>query len=192
MTNQTEWKGEETVYEDLEPITFPIRVRGHRYLVREASEDAARKYRNAGAQSARMQDGKVVGVVGIADVQSLLVSLCTYIPDADGRIRMLKGDDRPDPRYLVSLDKVRSWSSKTVQDLFEKIKKISDLGEEDTEESLSKTIQDATERLNKLQAGKPSAEEEGRKNSESGMETSSTSDENFINRSTKSWDGLVP
>lgn len=179
---------QELVYEDLEPIRIPFRVKKHRYILVEASEDAARKYRNAGARSARMADGKVIGVDGIADVQSLLVSLCVFIPDDHGRVRLYK-DDIPDQRFRVELDTVRGWSAKTVKDLFNRIKEISDLNEDDTEETLAKRIEEDTKRLNELRIGKASTREEGRKNSETGTETSSTTDGRRDNPSTPSWGG---
>jgi hypothetical protein len=63
-------------------------------------------------------------VVGLANVEPLLVSLCLF-----------RENGAP-----VLLATVRSWPARVVKSLFEKAKEISDLGEERKEEEAAKNV----------------------------------------------------
>jgi hypothetical protein len=126
-------------WDDLEPIQVPVRVGQKRYVLREASEAAAATYRNAGLRSARMNDGKVVGIEGAADVQALLVSLCLF--------HFVAGKDGQQLPIPVSLEAVRSWPARVVLKLFERAKQISDLDETETREVLEKRLAETQEKL---------------------------------------------
>ena len=70
-------------FDDLAPVTVPVTLGKRKYLLREASEDAACKYRNAslaGAEISNVSGQVTVRRVGsMADVEPLLVSLCLPI-----------------------------------------------------------------------------------------------------------------
>jgi hypothetical protein len=101
---------------DLELKSFKYKIGGEPYTLREASADAAVKYRNASSAGATMKDGTVtVGRVG--DVEPILVSLCLF--DQHGR--------------AVPLHVVKTWPARVTKALFTKIKEVSDLSEKETD-----------------------------------------------------------
>lgn len=142
---------EEIVIDSLEPIGIPYRIAGKSYLLREADEGAAIRYRDAQIACAQMADGKVVGVRGAAGVQALLVSLCLF--------------ERPNSQDLtverpVPLSVIKSWPAKVIRQLFEKVRDISDLSEQETPEQLEEQIAKLQERLAKLRAEESKAKNE--------------------------------
>lgn len=68
---------------DLKIREVPVALGEANYVLREASEDAAVTYRNASMSKAKVADGKVIGVAGIADVEPLLVGLCLFASGSD-------------------------------------------------------------------------------------------------------------
>lgn len=128
-------------FDSLAPIEVPATIAGKQYLLREASEDAACKYRNAAMRAARFNDrGKVSSIEGVADVEPLLVSLCLFELTGDGKCHL--GHTVPGERP-VPIDELRRWPAKRVKTLFERIKDISDLGEKKEDEESSKNGQGA-------------------------------------------------
>ena len=105
---------------DLEPRQESLTIAGKAYILREASEGAACKYRNKAMAAARMADGKLVGMDGAADVEPLLVSLCLWEVTDKG--------ERP-----VSLATVMGWPARVVKPLFARAKAMSALDEEEQE-----------------------------------------------------------
>lgn len=95
-------------------------IGGKKYTLREASEDAAIKYKNALARSVRVADGKVVGSDGVGDAQALLVSLCLFETIADDA-------GRPAGERNVPLVTVRGWPARVVRPLFHRAEQISGL-----------------------------------------------------------------
>jgi hypothetical protein len=118
-------------FDDLSPVEIPVKLSNKEYVLREASGDAAVKWRNAQVRAARMVDGKVSGVGDIADSEPLLVSLCMW------EVTTVSGTRREVP---VPLHVVRSWPARVVSTLFEKIKEISGLEGTETEETIRKRI----------------------------------------------------
>lgn len=109
----------EMVFNDIVPIEVPVTINRERFILREATEEAAIKFRNACMAGARMEDGKVVGVSNMAETQALLVSLCLF------------ADDKPVPPSVI-----KRWPSRVVKSLFEKAKEISQLDEKETRATL--------------------------------------------------------
>ena len=141
--------------DDLEPISIPFIFKSKNYVLREASEDAAVKYRNAVQRSLRTnQEGNVVGIDGMADAEPLLVSLCVFEVNPAGS----KAPEGP-----VSLSWVRSLPSRFAKRLFAKARDISELSE-DTEETLEKQINLLQRRLARLREGKATTTEGNAKN----------------------------
>lgn len=58
-------------FDDLQPVSVTFSYRKKQYVLKEASEDAAAKYRNAQLRATKMSDGKVTGVDGMADCAAL-------------------------------------------------------------------------------------------------------------------------
>lgn len=129
-------------FDDLAPTEIKVRIGKDHYLLREASTDAATKYRNAQIAAMRVSDGKVTGMAGIADTDPLLVSLCLF-PLENGVPKL----DRHGWPVNVPISFVRGLRNKITKVLVEKIRSISDLDEEDTEESLSTQISLLQDRL---------------------------------------------
>lgn len=101
---------------DLTPKEETYRIGGRDYTLVEPSEDAACRWRNLATSKAKMQDGKVVGMDGIADVQPYLVSLCLFEETDKGRV-------------AVPLSVIRGWPARVVKVLFERAKELGDLDE---------------------------------------------------------------
>lgn len=124
-------------FDDLTLIEIPVSINKEKFFLREATEDAARQYRNASVAAARMEDGKVVGVSGVGDIQSLLISLCLFTADTGKNI---------------PLSVVRGWPSRIVRPLFDKAKEISQLDEKDTAATLEEKITKLQEQLSSIKA----------------------------------------
>ena len=105
---------ETLIFNDLTPIEIPVSIEGVEYTLREASGDAACKYRNAMMACMQLADGKPVSLRGLADVEPLLVSLCLFVTETN---------------KLVPLHVIKTWPSRVITPLFEKAKEISELGE---------------------------------------------------------------
>ena len=136
---------------DLAPIEIPVTILKKKFILREASGDAACKYRNLQLRSTKMtgsSDNKglqITSIDGIADAEPLLVSMCLFAVSDEGVVS---------PKS-VSEQFVRTLPSKYVTKLFEKVQEISGLKEElETEEVLNQQILDASSKLDKLKQGK--------------------------------------
>jgi len=139
-------------WDDLEPIQLPVRVMGKPYVLVEADEDAAVKYRNASMKAARLDDGKIVGFDKVGDVEPLLVSLCLYYAGHDGKAPLDALGDF-DRTKLVPLKKVLMWPARIVKPLFDRVKDISQLEERPTKEVLLKRLEDTLQQLRSLDEG---------------------------------------
>ncbi len=142
-------------FDDAKPHYEPVSIGGVvKYFLHEALEGDAVVYHSARGRAAKMEDGKVVGVVDIGEVSPLLVSLCLY-HSVNGEMPVLP-DGSPDIRRRVTVGTIKKMPSKMIKKLFERAKLISELTDEDeeTEESLVKDIDDRQKRLAKLREGK--------------------------------------
>lgn len=131
-------------FSDLKIIEVPFKSPdGKRYVLREANGDVAAKYRNTLVKCTKLgPEGRPSGMEGIGELEPFLVSLCSFTVDEEPT-----KNNKP-----VSASIVRAWPSKMVKKLYAKAKEISELGEDDTIESLEKQIADLTKRLAKLRA----------------------------------------
>jgi hypothetical protein len=123
--------------DDLAPVEETVTYQGKTYAVREASSDAAAKWRNALSKSTKIQDGKLVGMDSIADCDPLLVSLCLYYADESGKVPLKDG--APDPTRLVGLPSVRALPERVVKRLHAWITERSDFGGTEAKNSQSAT-----------------------------------------------------
>jgi len=112
-------------YDDLEPQSRVVSFRKNKYILTEASADAAAKYRNASMKSMRTNEaGKIIGVEGLADGEIVLVSQCLFYADKNGELR-LDEFGNPDRRHLVPEAHIRGWPNKIQKDLYEAVKEMS-------------------------------------------------------------------
>lgn len=127
---------QELVFSDL-VAEFPVTIGKKRYMLREASADAVVKFRNALTANAQLgQGGRVSRIGNIADAEPLLVSLCIVELYDHDTGKGVETKERP-----VPLSVVRSWPNRILKPLFDKVKEISAIHEdEETEESLGKEI----------------------------------------------------
>lgn len=140
--------------QDLTPQQQTVRYGGKTYVLREASEGAAIAFRDRSARGLSFQDGKVARVDGIAEVQALLVSECLFKADADGQV-LANGQGQP--VRGATLQELKGWPSRFVRRLFDWVKAVSQLAEEETEESLARDIAALQGRLARLRGDDPNA-----------------------------------
>lgn len=111
-----------------------------RYVVVEADANAAREFRNTTMIGTQMKGRKVTKLGTIADAPIKLVSCCLFEDDGSGRKR-------------VPTSKLGTWPERIVKPIFEWIKEISDLEEDDDLVSLKEQREEINERIIELQAG---------------------------------------
>ncbi len=108
---------------DLEFVVIPVTIGGVKYELREANGDATCRWRNSILNKTKLNDaGKAESIHNIADTEPILVSLCLF---PLGK------------KKNVPVETVRSWPNRVQKKLFEKIKEISELDEdEETKEEV--------------------------------------------------------
>ena len=125
------------LFRSITPIEEKVYVGGVEYVLRETSGDAAVKYDNARLNGYEYQDGKLVRVRGIANLEPLLVSLCLF----DGI-----GNNVPE-------GKVRSWPARVQGALYARAREISGMNESSqSQESLEKQIEALQQQLAQVKA----------------------------------------
>lgn len=135
--------------DDLSPIEIPFEYGGRKYMLREATEDIATKYKNYQLRGASYnEEGKVVRKLdGLAAIEADIVCGCIFTETKD------KSKQSFDPplfdKPVTKTDPIFK-SGRVVSRLYEKIKAISELDGADTVESLTKMIEKIQKRLNKL------------------------------------------
>lgn len=117
-------------FDDLTERREPVRIGKTWYLLIEATGDAVRQWRNARLKASKLEDGKLVSMEGLADIEPLLVSLCLYnldqttaTPTQPPHDIVFKGQ--------VAKEVVGAWPARVQTALYERIKKISDLLDEE-------------------------------------------------------------
>lgn len=101
---------------DLAVVSIPVKVGGKQYTMKEASSGTATAYKNMVINNTKMgPDGKPQSMKNVADAEPFLVSKCLW--DSNNK--------NPD------LYEVREWPSRVTTQLFEKIKEISGMDQDD-------------------------------------------------------------
>lgn len=109
-------------YSDILVNEIDVQIGSDKYVLREASGDAARRFRNAQIACYKYDDkGVLKSVEGIADLEPLLVSLCLF--------KVVDGKEEP-----VTEEFVRGLTARRSKDLFRRVKAISDLAEDSLNE----------------------------------------------------------
>lgn len=121
-------------FDSLEPISFPVKIAGIDYILNEASESAACRYRDAqlkGVNVTESLDGnKKAAVDKMADTEALLVSLCLFQVTENGGTKS------------VPLETIRSWPHRIVHPIFLKAEEISNLKKVQTKDEIKKQIKE--------------------------------------------------
>jgi hypothetical protein len=112
---------EEMCFETLAPVEVPVKIGSGRYVLREASGDAACRYQNAVLKTTKLgPDGRPTDINGLADCEPLLVSLCLF--------EIVHTTDSDPPKYRpVPLSVIRSWPNRIQRALFRRAQEISGL-----------------------------------------------------------------
>jgi predicted ribosome quality control (RQC) complex YloA/Tae2 family protein len=127
------------IFDTIDLQEVPVQIAGKHYTLREASGEAARRYRNALLRSAKLgPDGKPVSLDGMADAEMILVNECLI--DRSGR--------------KTPIQVLGSWPANVIKKLFNKAYAMSDLkeGEEDTIEGLRKRKERLEKELDETKA----------------------------------------
>lgn len=116
--------------DDLQPIEIPVTFRGVNYVLREASEDAACKYKNALfkiAKPSQLEGGgvEIKSLEGAAELDVKLVSWCLFY----------QANNKSVPE-----SELRTWPQRVVRQLFSKIREISGFDEEEKKPSEQQEI----------------------------------------------------
>jgi len=113
---------DELVFDDLEPVEVPVTIGKRKYVLREASEGAAVKFRNVSMRGARMDtESKVVTLGEVAEAEPVLVAACLCPVDGTGKVRYDPGGNP----ITCTLQQVLAMRPSTVKALFAKVKEIS-------------------------------------------------------------------
>lgn len=146
---------QEIVYteEELNPREIPVSIGKEKYTLREASGEAAIRYRNACLACTTLgESGSPQTIRNLANVEPLLVHLCLWEKDAQGNERN------------VPESKIRAMPNRIQKDLFQTAKEISHLVEDSREvDQLGKALavyggpvkmKDLREFINSLPSGR--------------------------------------
>lgn len=121
------------------PVTSPT---GKKHVLREASGDAVARFNSARSRCMRFQDGGVSGVEGMGGLEMLLVSLCLFNVDEEGK---------PNLNSTVSQTELKSWPGRDIAELSNEAKKISEIDMDDDLDSLRKQYKDLGERIQEME-----------------------------------------
>lgn len=131
-------------FDDLAPIEIPVKYLGKQYILKEPTGDVVARWRNTVLKCTKLTDGKPSQIDGLADSEPLLVSMCLFERQDSPR----GGTGWVDKQVPVNV--VRSWQGQVVKRLFDECKRIGQLDEIDTIESLEKEIKAKQEKLAEL------------------------------------------
>ena len=137
----------------LDLIKIPVKFKGKKYLLIEALADAVAKWKNAQIAGATLRqddrDEKTVSMGNMADSEILLVGQCLFLTNTEGGpILQPNGDLQLNARVGASV--VKTWPSRVVSQLYDKVMDISGLTGRETVESLDRKIADLQKRRDRL------------------------------------------
>jgi hypothetical protein len=110
-------------FDDISPIEVEVFVGKEKYILRETSGAARVIYDNARLACYEYQEGKLVKVHDIANIEVLLVSLCLFMSDGV---------------TPVSEVTIKMWPGRVYKALYERAREISGMSE--TPENLEEQI----------------------------------------------------
>lgn len=148
-------------FEDEELAEVLVKIGAHRYILQEANGDVVVQHRNTVLAYTKYTDsGNIASISGIASAEPFLISKCLYTTVPVDK-------DKPDGPVvkdkLAGLAFVNNLRHRTMKNLFNRIKEISDMNDDESVEALTKQ----RDELNKKIAAIKEIEEKV-KNSQSG------------------------
>ena len=98
-------------FSNLAPREVPVvGPDGNRYVLREASADAAIRYRELNLRARRLEDGKLIGWTGdFVRSDAVLVAHCLHLVDVDGKVTPV----------TVTEETVRTWPDQVLGKLYD-------------------------------------------------------------------------
>jgi hypothetical protein len=122
------------------------------FILRECKEGDAVRYRNEQMRAAKMHEGKLVSLDGVANVEPLLVSMCLFELEEqeDRTTQEIVTTERP-----VTIAEIREMPPRFVKQLFEKAREISELGEQETIASIEARMEADRKKLVQLRGEDP-------------------------------------
>jgi hypothetical protein len=121
-----------------------VTIDGAKYILQEASGGTAVEYQNMSLNGVTFgPDGKPQKMVGQANVQLFLVGNCLFATNPDTGLAY----NNPVGMQWVQ----KTLPARALKQLFERVKEISHLGEEETPDSIREQIEKLQTRLNKLE-----------------------------------------
>jgi len=109
---------------DLPEKEVDVSIGDKKYVLREASGDAACRYHNKMTSGIKAFKGEMTMTGSMADAEPLLVSACLFPIDAEGKVSTVN----------VPIQTVRKWPNRITQTLFQKIMEISPMLIKDNED----------------------------------------------------------
>lgn len=132
---------EPLVFDDIAPVEIPVKLKGKDYVLREASESGAAKYKNAQLKAMKQSESadgnKTTNIDGMAETEALLVSICLFEKTDTGEKN-------------VDIAFIRTLVHRVVEPIFNKAEEISGLKKKKTKEELIKTIKESQVEIIKL------------------------------------------
>ncbi len=139
---------DDIIFTDLKPIEIRVTIGDDKYVLVEASGAAACEWQNSLLRGTRLgPDGRPESLDGMADAEPKLVSLCLF--------RILSDGPQIGGRVPVALTTIKGWPGRVQRLLYKKAREISQLDDEDTEESLTRRIAELQLKLDKIKAVHP-------------------------------------
>lgn len=139
---------EPLVFDDIAPIEVSVTIKGKSYILREASEAASSRYKNAQFKAMKLAEGidgsKTSSIDGMAETEALLVSLCLFEKTETGE-------------KTVPLEEIKRLPHKVVEPIFKCAEEISGLQNKESEEALVKQLKEIQGKLTKVRANKASS-----------------------------------
>jgi hypothetical protein len=138
-------------FDDISLKEKPVRIGDKRYILREASGEAGRIYKNAVQAAIKYgEDGEISSITGMADTRTLLLSHCLIEADSQTLQPVyIERDGKSLPKF-VHLTIIRSWPTRISEPMVEWVKTVSELSEPDTVENIDKQIKALQKRKAKL------------------------------------------
>ena len=142
-----------TYLEDKTVQEFRYNLGGNAYILRPARGKAAMQYRNETFKAARLNQAGQTTFDGLANAESLLVSLCLR------KLATINKDGAMvEVEFTVPRQVIEDWPYKTMKALYEKAQEISQLGQDQSKESVVKQIADLQSKLRDMEENSPKDE----------------------------------
>ena len=127
----------------LETIEVPVvGANGKKYILREASGEAAARFNSMRGKCAKYTDGGVSEVSGIGHIPLFLVSLCLFNMKEDGTANL---------QSTVVLSVIQSWPERVIKKLYAEALRISEIDQDDDLDNLKEQHKELGEKIIKME-----------------------------------------